>query len=96
MLLARPIVLPVVVPVDVPVDVTAIAPAASSQAPAPNAVSRTARIHPNLSLGFSRAPGMSIIATKQNMAMPNSSPDQRTRIFVAILKDAAIYANPKK
>src|SRR3984957_825349 len=73
-----------------------IAPAARSQAPAPNANSRMARIHPNLSPGVWRAPGMSIMATKQNIAMPNSRPDQRTRIFVAMLKDAASSAKPKK
>src|SRR5580704_10590389 len=73
-----------------------IAPAARSQAPAPNANSRMAKIHPNLSPGVWRAPGMSIIATKQNIAMPNSRPDQRTRIFVAMLSEAASRAKPKK
>src|SRR5580704_18022389 len=66
------------------------------QPPPPNVSSRMASVHPNLSLGFSRAPGMSIIATKQNIAIPNSKPDQRTRIFVAMLKDAANSAKPKK
>src|SRR3984957_20983344 len=73
-----------------------IAPAARSQAPAPKANSRMARIHPNLSPGVARAPGMSIMTTKQNIAMPNSRADQRTRIFVAMLKDAASSAKPKK
>src|SRR6202012_5262054 len=66
-----------------------IAPAARSQAPAPKANSRMAKIHPNLSPGVARAPGMSIMATKQNIAMPNSRPDQGTRIFVAMLSEAA-------
>ena len=39
---------------------------------------------------------MSIMATKQNIAMPKSRPDQRTRIFVAMLNDAASSAKPKK
>jgi len=73
-----------------------IALAARSQAPAPKAVSRMARIQPNLSLGLERAPGMSIMATKENMAIPKSRPDQRTRIFMAMLSEAASRAKPKK
>src|SRR6202021_1681915 len=87
---------PLDVPVVDPVVVGVIPPAPRSQAPGPNANSRMARIHPNLSPGVWRAPGMSIMATKQNIAMPNSRPDQRTRVFVAMLKDAASSAKPKK
>jgi len=43
-----------------------------------------------------RAPGMSIIATKRNIMIPNSNPDQRTWIFVAMLNDAASKAKPTK
>src|ERR1700719_3100923 len=93
LLLARPVVVSVIVLV---IACPLMAFAARIQAPAPNAISRIAKIHPNLSLGFSRAPGMSIIPTKQNIAIPNSRPDQRTRIFVAMLKAAASSAKPKK
>src|SRR5580704_5174616 len=66
------------------------------QPPPPKVNSRTASVHPNLSLGVARAPGMSIIATKLNIAIPHRKPDQGTRIFVAMLRAAASRAKPKK
>src|SRR5277367_5782364 len=66
------------------------------QPPPPNVNSRMASVQPNLSPGVATAPGMSIMATKLNIATPHSKPDQGTRIFVAMLKAAASSAKPKK
>src|SRR5262245_8468979 len=49
----------------------------------------------NLS-GRRSAPGRWIIATKRNIMIPKSRPDQRTPVLVAMLSDAAINAQPTK
>src|SRR5712672_3571659 len=66
------------------------------QPPPANDISRMTITHAILSLGFARARGMCTIATKRNIMIPNSRPDQRTCIFVAMLKDANSSANPTK
>src|SRR6267154_969785 len=66
------------------------------QAPPANDISRKTMTHAILSLGLARARGMCTIATKRNIMIPNSRPDQRTCIFVAMLKDANSNANPTK
>src|SRR4029077_3064264 len=66
------------------------------QPPPPKDISRRVNVHPNLLLGLAKDPGMSNIATNRNIAIPNSKPDQRTWISVAMLKDADSSAKPKK
>src|SRR6266849_3338431 len=66
------------------------------QPPPANDISRTTITHGILSLGLARTRGICIIATKRSIMIPNSRPDQRTWIFVAMLKDADSSAKPTK
>src|SRR5262252_10789637 len=68
-------------------------PARSQPAP-PNDISRKTIVQMNLSCGRRSAPGRWIIATNRNIMIPKSRPDQRIPILVAMLKDAAINAQP--
>src|SRR5437016_11873300 len=69
---------------------------ARSQAPPANDISRTTITQGILSLGLARTRGMCTSATKITIMIPNHRPDQRTCIFVAMLKDADSNAMPTK
>ncbi len=70
-------------------------PARIQPAP-PNDISRKTIVQIILLCGLASAPRRWIIATNRNIMIPNSRPDQRTPILVAMLKDAAISAQPTK
>src|SRR5262249_2399674 len=72
-----------------------IAVPARTQPAAPNDISRKTIVH-TIRLPVAIAPGSYNIATKRNIIRPNSRPDQRTRILVAMLNAAAISAKPTK
>src|SRR5438552_3253258 len=66
------------------------------QPPPADDISRMTIVHGILSLGLARTRGICTMTTKRNIMIPNSRPDQRTLIFVAMLKDAASNAKPTK
>src|SRR6267143_897364 len=66
------------------------------QPPPANDISRMTMVHANLSPGLARTRGICTIATKRNIMNPNSRPDQRALIFVAMLKEADSNAKPTK
>src|SRR5215471_15909067 len=70
--------------------------AARIQPAPPNDASRMTTVKIILLCGWATTPRIWIIASNRNIMIPTRRPDQRTAILVAMLKDAAINAQPTK